>query len=217
MAHRPFQDRSRQLNQRSEYESRNFCIETTLPERLLSSMMGGYRDSDFERLEALCSVSAMLMEQEKLSEERSPRIWNKGVKRDDTDAEIDGHQHQNVDSEQYRGTSQVEAQCHSYNSASDGSQMNSISQLTSLSASESEGVTNCGKASFIAKLCEMLNDEASDGLVRWGVEGRSIVVTDPNGFSQGMLPRYVQQRRVVRRHFFIYESHGKEYFCFILI
>ncbi len=147
--------------------------------------MDRYRDSDFERLEALCSVSAMLIEQEKLSEGRSS--WNEGEKREDADA----HHHQNADADQHRNISNIEAQFHSYNSASDGSQLNSISHLTSLTASESEGTTNCGKASFIAKLCEMLNDEASDGLVRWGVEGRSIVVTDPNGFSQVMLPRYV--------------------------
>ena len=160
--------------------------------------MGGYRDTDFERLEALCSVSAMLIEQERLSEGHSSRIWNEGVKREDN-AENGAQNHQNVDPDQLRVTSQSETQCHSYNSASDGSQLNSISHLTSLSASESEGATSCGKASFIAKLCEMLNDGASDGLVRWGVEGRSIVVTDPNGFSQGMLPRCVLQRGAARR------------------
>jgi hypothetical protein len=155
-------------------------------------MMDRYQDSDFERLEALCSVSAMLIEQEKLSVGRSSRLWNEGDKREDADA----HNHQSGDPDYHRSLSQGEAQCQSYNSASDGSQLNSITHLTSLSASESEGTTNCGKASFIAKLCEMLNDEASDGLVRWGVEGRSIVVADPNGFSQVMLPRYVLQTKV---------------------
>jgi hypothetical protein len=171
----------------TEYEARKYSIEATLPERLFPFMMDRYQDSDFDRLEALCSVSAMLIEQEKLSEGRSSRILNESEKREDADA----HHHQNADPDQHRSLSQSEAQCQSYNSASDGSQLNSISHLASLTASESDGTTNCGKASFIAKLCEMLNDEASDGLVRWGVEGRSIVVTDPNGFSQVMLPRYV--------------------------
>jgi hypothetical protein len=149
--------------------------------------MNRNQDSDFERLDALCSVSAMFIEQEKL---RSSRICEKRDDADDQD-----HHHQSVDSDQHRTLYQGEAQCHSYNSTSDGSQLNSISHLSTLSASESEGTTNSGKASFIAKLCEMLNDDASDGLVRWGVEGRSIVVTDPNGFSQVMLPRYVRNAK----------------------
>lgn len=152
-------------------------------------MMGRHRDTNFDRLEALCSVSAMLIEQQKRGEPfDATRSWTEAEKNDDQ-CKVARSPQLNADHDTPRGMSLHENQCNSYNSASDCSQLNSISQLTSLSASETEGTTYCGKASFIAKLCEMLNDDASEGLVRWGVEGRSIVVTDPNGFSQVMLPR----------------------------
>ena len=153
--------------------------------------MGRQRDSNFDRLEALCSVSAMLIGQQKRGETANEtRLWTQSANKSDDHPKASPSPRQSSDQDLHRGLSQHDHQCHSYNSASDGSQMNSISQLASFSASDTDGAAYCGKASFIAKLCEMLNDDASDGLVRWGVEGRSIVVTDPNGFSQVMLPRY---------------------------
>ena len=129
----------------------------------------------------------MLMEQEKLGGMADPsERWNEQDEKPDICSKPIAVNRTQAESDSNRVHSQMEAQCQSYNSASEGSQLNSLTQL---SASETEGATNCGKASFIAKLCEMLNDDASEGLVRWGVEGRSIVVTDPNGFAQVMLPR----------------------------
>ena len=151
-------------------------------------MLGKHRSPKFDRLEALCSVSAMLIEQQKRDESK---ITPNHQKKESEELKFAVDNRRNLDFDSNIGQCQSEAQCQSYNSASDSaSQLNSVSHLTSLSASDTEGISNGGKASFIAKLCEMLNDETSDGLVRWGVEGRSIVVTNPNGFSQIMLPRY---------------------------
>ncbi len=57
------------------------------------------------------------------------------------------------------------------------------------------------KASFVCKLLEMLNqgdpDMISSGginMVRWGREGRTVIIVDPSTFSQTMLPRYFKHR-----------------------
>eukprot|EP00291_Cryptomonas_curvata_P023889 CAMPEP_0172161860 /NCGR_PEP_ID=MMETSP1050-20130122/6351_1 /TAXON_ID=233186 /ORGANISM="Cryptomonas curvata, Strain CCAP979/52" /LENGTH=156 /DNA_ID=CAMNT_0012831787 /DNA_START=90 /DNA_END=557 /DNA_ORIENTATION=+ len=57
------------------------------------------------------------------------------------------------------------------------------------------------KASFVCKLLEMLNQGDSDtissgniDLVRWGREGRTVIIADPSTFSQTMLPRYFKHR-----------------------
>lgn len=57
------------------------------------------------------------------------------------------------------------------------------------------------KASFVCKLLEMLNQGDSDTIsngniemVRWGREGRTVIIVDPSLFSQTMLPRYFKHR-----------------------
>ena len=57
------------------------------------------------------------------------------------------------------------------------------------------------KASFVCKLLEMLSQgeaesaaSSSVSMVRWGREGRTIIIADPSIFSQTMLPKYFKHR-----------------------
>ena len=57
------------------------------------------------------------------------------------------------------------------------------------------------KSSFVNKLLEMLCDGEIDphptgclGSVRWGKEGRTIVITDHQIFAQTTLPRYFKHK-----------------------
>jgi hypothetical protein len=60
------------------------------------------------------------------------------------------------------------------------------------------------KASFVCKLLEMLNQGDSEtissgniDMVRWGREGRTVIIADPSTFSQTMLPRFFKHRCVL--------------------
>eukprot|EP00292_Cryptomonas_paramecium_P009891 CAMPEP_0113691950 /NCGR_PEP_ID=MMETSP0038_2-20120614/18782_1 /TAXON_ID=2898 /ORGANISM="Cryptomonas paramecium" /LENGTH=271 /DNA_ID=CAMNT_0000613745 /DNA_START=340 /DNA_END=1152 /DNA_ORIENTATION=+ /assembly_acc=CAM_ASM_000170 len=136
----------------------------------------------------------MIIEQQKLANAEESRIWSHLTElKDHACARQAAPPVDQLCSESPR--LQAQQECLSFNSTSDGSLYNSVTNLASLTASETEAVVSpCGKASFIVKLCEMLNDETGHGLVRWGDQGRSIVVDDPNGFSQIMLPRYFKHR-----------------------
>ena len=57
------------------------------------------------------------------------------------------------------------------------------------------------KASFVCKLLEMLsqgdieeNSCSTVNMVRWGRDGRTVIIADPSAFSQTMLPKYFKHR-----------------------
>ena len=57
------------------------------------------------------------------------------------------------------------------------------------------------KASFVCKLLEMLTQgeieadlSGNVSMVRWGRDGRTVIIVDPAIFSQTMLPRYFKHR-----------------------
>ena len=60
------------------------------------------------------------------------------------------------------------------------------------------------KASFVCKLLEMLTQgeveteiSSSMKMVRWGRDGRTVIIVDPSAFSQTMLPRYFKHRYTI--------------------
>ena len=57
------------------------------------------------------------------------------------------------------------------------------------------------KTSFVCKLLEMITQgetEALDldgcGSLRWGREGKTVIISDPSCFAQTMLPKYFKHR-----------------------
>jgi hypothetical protein len=75
------------------------------------------------------------------------------------------------------------------------------------------------KASFVCKLLEMLTQgevetavSGSVNMVRWGRDGRTVIIVDPSAFSQTMLPRYFKHRYTLRFRFVVTLESSRHYF-----